>query len=73
MKMLYNIYRQNTPSVVAKGKPSHTRMFEADLQSVDTIYVERGCPFDAAKAKGHVNPVVECVNGYHPETGKPLK
>jgi hypothetical protein len=69
--MLYNIYRQNIPSVIAKS--NYTKMFEADLQLVDTIYVERGCPFDAAKAKGYIHPVVECVNGYDFNTGRPLK
>ena len=71
--MHYKVYKQNTPSVVAKGRQTYTKMFEADLQLVDTIYVERGCPFDAAKAKGHIHPVVECINGYDSETGKPLK
>ena len=71
--MLYNVYKQNIPSVIAKTKNSPAKMFEADLQLVDTIYVERGCPIEAAKAKGHVHPFVEAVNGYDLETGKPLK
>jgi hypothetical protein len=71
--MLYNVYRQNTPSVIAKSKSNYTKMFEADLQLVDTIFVERGCPIDAAKAKGYVHPFVECCNGYDFNTGRPLK
>ena len=71
--MLYNVYRQNTPSVIAKSKNQYAKLFEADLQLVDTIFVERGCPIDAAKAKGHIHPFVECCNGYNFETGKPLR
>jgi hypothetical protein len=71
--MLYNVYKQNTPSVVVKGKHAYTKMFEADVQLVDTIFVEYGCPIDAAKAKGHIHPLVACINGYNDETGKPLK
>lgn len=70
--MLYNIYKQNVPSVTVKGK-GNTRMFEMDIQLVDTIFVEDGCPIEAAKAKGHIHPIVECANGYDAETGKPRK
>jgi hypothetical protein len=71
--MLYNVYRQNKPSTVAKSKPNQPKMFEMDIELVDTIYVEAGCPIEAAKSLGHVHPLVECVNGYDLETGKPLK
>ncbi len=64
--MLYNIYKQNTPSV------SRNNMFEPDLRLVDTIFVESGCPIDIAKTKGHIHPLVECCNGYD-LNGKPLK
>ncbi len=71
--MLYNIYRQNIPSVVTKDRKTDTKLFEIDIQLVDTIFVESGCPIEAAKAKGHIHPVVECCSGYDPETGKTLR
>jgi len=71
--MLYNVYRQNTPSVIAKGKSNYAKMFELDLQLVEVMFVDRGCPIEAAKVKGHIHPVVECCNGYNFETGKPLR
>lgn len=70
--MLYNIYKQNVPSVTVKGK-GNTRMFEMDLELVATIFVEQSCPIEMAKKMGYAHPVVECVNGYNPETGKPNK
>ena len=71
--MLYNVYKQNTPTVMTKSKNSHTKMFELDLQLVEVMFVDCGCPIEAAKAKGHIHPVVECCNGYKFETGKPLR
>jgi len=71
--MLYHVYKQNIPSVVAKGKSNYLKMYDADLQLVNTIFVESGCPIEAAKEKGYEFPIVECVNGYDPETGKPRK
>ena len=72
--MLYNIYEQKTPTVVAKTKPFQPKMFEAELVLVQVVHVGiNECPFELGRDLGIKWPVVEAVNGYDYETGRVLK